>query len=380
MKYISLILALSLLFACNKNKEDKGQAKFSNLTFSIDTVMVDPGTEIINLKNGLWISAIDPSSTYMYNWDQDNAVLEKINLDKLILEDKLPFEKEGPNGVGSYVSWFTLADDDRILFSNFEDMALFTQSGEKIRAYKMRGEKFEGDSLLDHESFNRGALLTSGGDHMYGILGNWTGKSFTWGKMDFNSKMLKKYPLTDFDQLSDYSVMLKSADNMYMISAPSQYINKVDNRIILSTTVFNSLMVYDLSIDSLYKVDYPVKLTKASKTGKYRNEVETEKEFQQEISGINQEVNFSKPIWDSKNQKFYRFSYENLPRETPLEQGELPKNKVYLTILDKDFTVLGESEVKELNYLPSAHFVKDGKIWLYHNIDDELAFVRLSIL
>jgi len=32
-----------------------------------------------------------------------------------------------------------------------------------------------------------------------------------------------------------------------------------------------------------------------------------------------------------------------------------------------------------LDKRPNFHFVKDGKIWIFENIDDELAFVRLSI-
>lgn len=379
MKNFFYVPLFALIFGCGAGSENTEITNFSNLTFSLDTVMVDPGNEIINLKNGLWISFIDPSASYLYNWDQDNSLLEKINLDKLVLEEKLEYEKEGPNGVGTYVSWMSLTDDDHFVFSNFEDIGVFNQNAEKIRTYKLRGEQFEGDSLHEHESLNRRAIIANGGNDIYGILGNWTGKEYTFGKIDFHNKILKKHQLPDYEKLSDYSVMIRSAE-MVMISAPEQSVDRIDNNIIISNSVFNSLMVYDLKLDSIYRVDYNTNLTKSSKTGKYRNEVESEKEFQQVMGEINAEINFKKPIWDSKNKRYYRFSYENIPRDTPLEEGQKPKQKVYLTILDKDFQVLGESEVKEMDNVPNTHFVKDGKIWLYHNIDDELAFVRLSIL
>jgi len=379
MKNFIFPLSILLFFACSSKSENTALTDFSNITISLDTVMVDAGDEIINLKNGLWISAIDPTATYLYNWDQDNAVLEKINLDKLTLEDKLSYEKEGPNGVGAYVSWMSLIEDDQIVFSNFEDIGIFNQQAGKLRTVKLQREQFEGDSLHEHESINRRAILANGGNNIYGILGNWTGKDFTFGKVDLDKKTLKKHPLPDFEKLADYTVLIRSSD-MIMISAPEQSVDQINNKIIISNSVFNALMVYDLTIDSLYRVDYQTTLTKTSKTGTYRTEVESEKEFHQIMNEMNGEINFKKPIWDSKNQRFYRFSFENYSRDTPLEEGEKPKQKVYLTIFDRDFNVLGESHVKELDNVPNMHFVKDGKIWLYHNIDDELAFVRLSII
>lgn len=379
MKNFILALAFLLLFACNSKTENTALTDFSNITISLDTVMVDAGDEIINLKYGLWISAIDPTATYLYNWDQDNALLEKINLDKLILEEKLSYEKEGPNGVGAYISWMSLMEDEQIVFSNFEDIGIYNQQADKLRTVKLRGEQFEGDSLHEHESLNRRAVLTNGGNNVYGILGNWTGKNFTFGKVDLANKTLKKHPLPDYEKLADYTVMIQSS-NMVMISAPEQSVDQINNKIIISNSVFNSLMVYDLTKDSLYRVDYETRLTKTSKTGTYRTEVESEKEFHQVMNEMNGEINFKKPIWDSKNQRFYRFSFENIARDTPLEEGEKAKQRVFLTVFDQDFNVLGESQVKELDNVLNMHFVKDGKIWLYQNIDDELAFVRLSIL
>jgi len=379
MKHLAYLFFFALLFACGNSSENVGTTDFSNLTFTMDTVMVDPGDEIINLYTGLWVSAIHPSGSYLYNWDQKNMVLEKINLDKLMLEEKIPYEKEGPNGVGSFVSWISLTDDDQIVIGNFQDMGLFNFKGEKIKALRLRGEQIEGDLLESNENFSRKSILTSDGNHLYGILGSWSGKSFTLGRMDFNSKTLKKFPLPDYDKLSDYTTILSSS-GMQEITVADQYIEQVEDRIIFSTAVFNTLMVYDLNTDSLYKVDYQTTLTKNSKTGKYRNEVESKEEFRQIRSEISQEINFLKPIWDSKNDLFYRFSYESLPA-TSLPDGSLKyKNKIYLTILDKDFQVLAETLIEELKNPPSTHFVKDGKIWIFENIEDELAFIRLSIL
>jgi hypothetical protein len=379
MKLLYLPLFLIFLFPCNPGTERDENLHFSHLSFSIDTVMVDPGDDIINLNGHLYVSAIHPSGTYLYNWDQTNFMLEKINLDKLILEDKIPFQKEGPNGVGSFVGWISMTDDDQIVISNYQDMSLFNLDGEKIKALNLRKKNFEGDKLEDHENFNWKSILANKGNQLYGIIGNYSGKNLQLGKVDFDSNTFSKYLLPEYDKLSDYMIRLNSPNRSEII-APPQFVNQYENKIIFSTSVFNTLMIYDISLDSLYRMKYANTLTKNSKTGKYRNEVETKEEFREISSKISKEVSFYEPLWDISTQKFYRFSNESLPTTTLADGTPKFNNKIYLTIFDKDFNLLGENLVKELNIPPFIHFVKDGKIWIFRNIDDELAFIRLSIL
>lgn len=376
MKNTLTVFSLLFLMACG-NSEKESAADYKTMTFSMDTVMVDPGQEIINLKNNLWISEISKDKKYLFNWDQDNSLLEKINLDELRLEEKLVFEKEGPNGIGSYIIWISLLGEDQILFANFQDMGLFDFKREKIKSYSLKDQNFEGDSVEQYESFNRRAIITNDGNDIYGVLGNWTSKTHTLAKVDFKNKTLKKHTLSGYEKLEDYSVMLQTGQ-MTMISAADQKIQEIDGKLILSNSVFNSLLIYDLDMDSLYKVEYNNALTKNSKTGKYQNEVESDAEFQRVMADINAEINFVAPVWDAENQKFYRFSYENIPSDVPLEEGDRAKSRVFLTVLDKEFKVLGEALVSELQEVPNTHFVKDGKIWIAKNIEDELGFVRLS--
>lgn len=82
------------------------------------------------------------------------------------------------------------------------------------------------------------------------------------------------------------------------------------------------------------------------------------------------------PIWDRKNQVFYRFSYQEFAFESKIKENV--KSKVYLTVLDKDLNQLGETLVPQLIKKPAKHFAKDGKIWIYENVEDELGFVRLA--
>lgn len=378
MKNLFYVLSVFLLFSCGGEKEENSAEDFSNITFSYDTVMVDTGDDFINLKYGLLISAISKDHKYIYNWNQESSELDRVNLDQLVLEEKIKFEKEGPNGVGDYISWISLLGTDQVLIASFENMGLLNFQGEKLKTFKLNGEKFEGDTLQEFESFTRQAIISDDGNTIYGILGNWTGKNSYLAKVDYQNKTLKKHELPGFEKLADYSVKLNS-NGMIMVSPPEQSITEVEGKLIISNSVFNTIIIYEMEKDSLYEVEYENKLTKSGKTGKYVTEVESEEDFYRVMSEIGQEINFRNPIWDSKNQRYYRFSYETLPKKNIKDEEEKQKSIVYLTILDKDFKVLGETLVRELSGDPSTHFVKDGKIWIYENVDDELGFVRMSI-
>ncbi|MDN3687273.1 hypothetical protein [Cyclobacterium jeungdonense] len=47
--------------------------------------------------------------------------------------------------------------------------------------------------------------------------------------------------------------------------------------------------------------------------------------------------------------------------------------------MDKDFNPISEGELPEINNYPPFHFAKDGKLWLFENIEDEMGFVRMDI-
>jgi hypothetical protein len=192
MKNHLLILLSVLLCACGGN-ETETKTDFSNITFKMDTVIVDPGEEIINLSGGLWSSTINSDNSKLYRWDYQAFTLEIIDLDELVLERKVPFDKEGPNGVGSNVDWMSLPDDNQILLANFQGMGIFDLNGNKLSNLKLEKDKFVGDSLLEAEIFQRKSFPIAGGSVVYGLLVNpWKSAKRSMSKVDFEAKTIKK--------------------------------------------------------------------------------------------------------------------------------------------------------------------------------------------
>jgi len=372
MKNLFVVLSILMLMACESSKEDIA-TDYNRIYFYLDTVMVDPGQEILFLRGGIGISDLSEDKRYLFNFNMDDHTIEKINLDDLVLEEKFQFEKEGPNGTGQFLSSMQLYND-QVFLSGYNSLGLFTLSGEKSKNYPLKGIKFQGDSLKADESFSWKMILDKEGKYLYGTIGSYAGKNYSFGKVDVDKKILKKFPIKSFDKMADYYFLLQSM----MLIMPDMDFSESEGKLIFSNSVTSELSWFDLKQDSLYSKTYQSKLTADSKKGKYKNEVETSEELEEEEKAMRQEINFMIPFWDEVNQRYYRFSYEELDIEVDLEKGEKTKSKVYLTILDNDLNFLGESSVPLLNHKPEKHFAKDGKIWMFVNVEDEMGFVRLS--
>lgn len=149
--------------------------------------------------------------------------------------------------------------------------------------------------------------------------------------------------------------------------------------------VLPEMAIYEMAKDSLYVKNYNSQLTANQKTLTYQLEHETEESLDAELARFYQEIHFLPPFWDGKNQVFYRFSYLDLPSGSEIRSGV--RSRIFLSVLDKDLNLIGEAHVPGLDKKTTTsfsgqfpkHFAKDGKIWMYENINDELGFVVLTI-
>jgi hypothetical protein len=373
MKNLYPVFSILMLMACGSTKVEIA-TDYNTLSFSLDTVMVDPGQEILFLREGISISDLSEDKRYLFNFNMDEHSIEKINLDNLVLEEKFKFEEEGPNGTGEFLSSMQVYNE-QVFLSGYNSVGLFNFSGEKAINYSLKGVNLQGDSLKADESFSWKMILDHEGKYLYGTITNYTSKKISLGKLDVDNKILKKIPIKSFDKMAYYHFSLQSM----MLIMPDMDLIRWEDKLILSNSVSSELSWFDFHQDTLFSKTYQSKLTADSKKGKYRNEVETAEELEKEEKAMREEINFMTPFWDEVNQRFYRFSYEELDIEVDLENGEKNKSKVYLTILDKDLNLLGESPVPVLNHKPGKHFAKDGKIWMLVNVEDEMGFARLSI-
>jgi len=376
-----LFFILILLISCSEKTDKNGLGYFSNLQFSIDTVVIDPGDDIIFLENKLLDADKSIDDKYLLNFNMNDFTLEKISLDRLRLEEKLPFEKEGPNGTGTSIGSIKFHNDSQMIISNMNQSRLFSLEGKKLMTIN-----FENFSLgwEDGELVSSRPVLDTDANRLYVLIDRIEDRDSFLGILHLDKYEISRIELQTFEKLPDYRFTLWMGKSSVGFG-PGMGIEKFGSKVILSNQTTSSLMWCDTELDSLNMKSYSSQLTASEKVNSYKLEHETEESIEAEYTRFHQEINFLAPFWDEKNQVFYRFSYQELPSESK-DEGHI-KSKIYLTVLDKGLNLIGEAFIPQLKKTPETpfskpfpkHFAKDGKIWIYENINDEMGFIVLTI-
>lgn len=359
-----------MFLSCGENLKETRLGYFSTRDFNLDTVFINPSDEILFLKYGLISSGINKERKYFYNFNDHDVTIEKIDLDELKLLNKLPFEREGPNGIGTGMSIMRVINDNLLSISGINQSTLFSMDGKKqttvyyenfeLNPWHMGGDLLKGDKVI----------LDPSSKKLYGLIQGYDNNIFKFIILNWENYETSKLDLKNFEKIPEYSFSYKIDERGKMSPPLNMSIEKFDNKIIMSNEITSSLTWFDTTIDSMYFKSYSHQLTPNQKEKAYKINNETPEEYETEIARFREEINFMSPFWDEENQTFFRFSYS--------ENND--KTVVYLTAYDNKLNIIGETVVPQLIHKPSKHFVKDNKIWIYKNMEDEMAFLRLEII
>lgn len=375
-KIIPFILLLFCFWACaGENSKEKGD-KFSDLSIHMDTVMVDPKDEILMAATNGYGHAISKDVTRLYNWDSKSSKVEIVDLDDLILVEKIPIEKEGPDGVGQNAYVMRYVGEDMLAFIGWDDRITLTDLRGKVMQKIKLDEPWMVEDLEERTSLSF-LGFSENGEKVYCSISNFQKLDPKIFVFDLKSQEKLSIDLSEFEKRDKYRVMWKSDDGMSMsMTYPGLNLVNWHGKVLFYTTSLNSIYQYDPEKDTLSLHRYENALTASEKTGTYQNEVSTQEEMQKISTQISEEVNFTKVLWDEKNGVFYRFTWFTLPKIG----DEKIKYKNFISVLNTNFELIGEKEITDFGFnLPSPQFVKDGKIYLFLNLDDELAYIRMSV-
>ncbi|MFO7826934.1 MAG: DUF4221 family protein [Cyclobacterium sp.] len=351
------------------------------MSFSMDTVMVDSKDEILFLNGWLSQSFLSPDHRYLYNFNHFDYTLEKIDLDELRLIEKIPFEKQGPNGIGERVFTIFPVNTDSLYFGSYTGVGgIFTWKGKKVMDLPLNklGEPsghFSGNEQLDRiKGFADDSLV------FYGMATLFDTDEYELAIIDGINKEIKRIPTVIMERVRPFKVTFTDGPSKSSVY-PGSYLVLEGGKVILGSGVSNELYVLDQATDTLLHYTYESRIMPAEKSGVYRNEVSSEKEMNAVYRSINEEISYGAPFWDAEKGFFYRFSSMgeyNPNSQKPMQDLSPDRARVYLSVYDKNLALIGESLVTDLKKVPGKYFAKDGKIWIFENMEDEMGFVRLS--
>ncbi|SHM63391.1 protein of unknown function [Cyclobacterium lianum] len=378
MKQSIIILLCVTMLACGGSDggENGDQVR---LSYAIDTVMVHPGQEILYVNSSLYQAQLSKDKKHLYNFNQTDFAIEKINLDELAFEEKITLSKEGPDGVGQYFYGFLLKDENSLLIRCYNQDNIVDFNGKKKNQFDFKKVGDETERLSDTESLISAVLLPDQTDVYYGLISSWEEGNTEVAKILVEEDKIQRYDLPIFEKAKKFEIQIADGGRFTM----GKYIINAGDKLIVGVEGTNEMYVLDEDTGAALHHEYTSELTATEKKGNYPSQVGGIEDFAGIYRRIYEEVGFLPPVWDEVNEVYYRFSFimefddnAEKPEGSPFQQPS--GAKVFLTVYDKDLNMLTESAIPQMKNRPPFHFAKDGKLWVFENIEDEMGFVQFS--
>ncbi|TXE14792.1 DUF4221 family protein [Algoriphagus aquimarinus] len=369
-----LIPVLFLIASCGEKGSTESAESgnvLENLTYSVDTLVVDAGGELLSIENYLQLegsSSLSEDQKFFYVFNNKDHTLAVVDLDQLKLVEVLPFEKEGPDGVGEYIAGLQALPDGRFLITGFEKAGVFNREGKKLDDIPLIAEKYEGieTDLPIYLKLTRSAEMN--------LLFSFTGYS------DFGEKKLvlinpsqksgKTIKLPEIEKAQEFDITLISNQGSISLMTPL-YIQELNGQVYVSNGISSGVYTYDYQADSMRLITFQHQLVPSAVSGTVKNEVSSREEFNSEVEKITTQIAFEKLLWDEKSNHFFRIGRKTIPK---IKKDTPYKSEVYLFIYDENLNLLGEKLLEDLTNPPRFYFMKDGKLYSYVNVEDELGF------
>ena len=368
---------LGLLFlgfiACDENRKEEAADQATFIVTVMDTLVIDPGNEILYLQYYLIQSQTDPDSRYLYNYNRGDNALEVIDLDSLRLDKKIRFDKEGPNGTGGYIQHVHYNGGNKILLAEFHQISLFNTKAEKVFQLNIVGQKFEGDTLNENESLVTGGLLDEEENFFITTYNQGFGEPLGIAKVHLQDKTLKKIPIPGLKDLAKFRVSFSDGQSK-SASYPGVNLQLLNGKVLVSNSAVNELYTYDVRTDSLVHYLFKSRIMADRQKENPRTRVHSQEELNQVARERAKDVSFNRFVYDIQNKRYYRFS-QKFEKETPEENIFSP----VLTVFDDSLNQIFETDKLPIEKTFWKYFVKDSKLYLYENIEDEMGFIVLEI-
>src|SRR5690606_26220739 len=254
-------------------------------------------------------------------------------------------------------------DDGTICLMGTNKINLVSPSGELIKTLD-----FEHIKLKEDQRINYTGKFTEDGKLYACVLENRDRKKApsVIAIIDMETDSVKVIEMDLFRKLKEFEIQFDNGSGTSMATGDSFYLNFIKNDLIISSSAFNDVYRYQIENDSLVHRTFNSSLTENERLANYPNEVSSQEEFYEVSAEAYKQVHFAGFMELPNEEMIWRVSSE-LDRMI----GDSVVYKQIFTLFDEDFNILKEKEMMNF-YLSSQSFVKNGVIYSFLNIQDEL--------
>lgn len=373
MKYFPIhLIAILLLFSCSQNEEQSRQDQTNYRIVFEDTLRIDSKDELLFVNNSLGTSSYLSSTDKLYNFNLKNYGIEVLDIENEEFVARHPFENEGPNAVGRYITGFQVLSENEIYIFDINFFGKYNLNGERISKIDLKDiPTFDGDTLQVNERVMPGGgfykdqlVTTSSKDFIYqGVL-----------FLNFDKQEIRKDLTPEFDKASELRFMLQ-LDDMRIPQGPEFRMNVLNDMAILSCDSYNEVIIYHLLNDTRTHREFVSSIMPNEKVAKHGSPIiEVTRDDLSALALLNAQITFGQFYFDDVNKLFYRISYMSNGLE-----GDQRKLRYFLSIFDQDLNHLQDIGDLPEDFPAQFLFIRNGKMYSFFNENDEIALTVMSV-
>ncbi len=373
MKRIRLFI-LPFFFSCSGSsgyEEQDSDDILDNSSYTIDTVRIDSREGILALRDnsiGIWTLSQDFSKLYIFS--EKLSSVQEIDLDERRLTAAYLFEKEGPNGIGGRVMDIYELKNGEFVFSKYSGTGVFAKTGEKIIEYRLKSADIEGIQLDDDFPINHHAKISSDGEFLYAI--HEARDSTELMVIDLSAMRGDALQMPHLTKTRVFNTMLLSQRKFYAQNNRLQFLN---NQVIGYSAVTQEIYIYNPQLNQLEHKTFPHRQIPLEKNWAFKHEASSQQEFNDIMEAVEAQIEFGRFHWDEDRKYYYRLSQKAQDREY---LGKEKRYDTFFHVFDGNLLLIGEFRLEKISQKLTDYFFKDGKLYAYVNVDDELGFAVID--
>lgn len=378
MKKFLVIALLSITFSCKRGYQSDPSDTFS---YALDTLTVHSKDRTLDLESDLLKSALIDSDESILIYNRFDHALDKVNLKELAYEATLPLEGEGENGTGWPLTKIQALGDNRLFLKSAASSSIFDKKANRVLRIDWPG-------AFDSTGYRFGHIppievaTTHDNLKIFGLSFDRKERLVFLDVLSVPDNRVKRFDIDTERSYSDFVLAVEDPE-AYSYLDPVVYLSNENDLMIVSHQFSNELFLFDANGQFVRTVNYEPKLTPKRARNPNRNTLASSEELSEAYQSLLEQVRFGPPVWDSVGKRYFRLSAKRAFSEKREVNAFLPEQtdiKIYLTVFDSGFNLVSELLIPELDHETGKYFAKDGKLWVFRNLSDELGFIIVELL
>ncbi|WP_439487342.1 DUF4221 family protein [Algoriphagus sp.] len=364
--YVYPLACILLVCSC------MGRSENSNIesSIAIDTVLINTKSELLYLGDNLdflRFSGLSDDESLLYVLDPENIRLILVDLLNNELESIIELEKEGPNGIGTFVTGFQVLNDSTLIIKGRNEFFFLNPLGHILKKIDLNHILYLDNELIGKSLWN-GFFYKNGKIYCFPTTIRELPDLMIVYDSEFDSFEKIKNPYVDF-LIAGSTVTLIGKSRVY--DFPNISLSDYEKGVVLNSNSLPQLFSYSIGGHIIEENKQDTSFNDDVILTDGILELNGEEAYQNFKKDDEKKMKFFSPKWHESSKKFYRLGYRKSSVSDDYQN--------YLFVYDSSLKLVKISCVLGVNMQPIEFYLIDSNAFIAVSFYDDLGFLSFNI-